>query len=139
MLPDLTLAIPTQTLIWLTDDNPEARTVNMLVLEEAVRQAEERVDAYLRGRYELPLNPVPTVIKDACVHLARYWLYGRRPEGADLPEAVTSTYKDALKLLEDVRDGKLTLGTPQGTAQPEPGEFKARARPAVFSTLLDKY
>lgn len=139
-LTDLQLAVPPQTLVWLSNDDTEATAVNAAVVEEAVRQAEELVDAHLRGRYNLPLQPVPSIVKDVSVNLARHWLYARRPEGNDLPDAVTRTYKAAMTLLESVRDGKLTLGTPTGEATPEPGEVKVRARPRRFSSdLLDRY
>lgn len=139
-LADLQLAIPAQTLVWLSDDNPEANGVNVPVVEEAVRQAEELVDAHLRGRYVLPLDPVPTVVKDMTVNLARHWLYARRPEGNELPDAVTRTYKAAMSMLESIRDGKLTIGAPSGAAQPEPGEMKVRTPKRVFGNeLLDRY
>ena len=139
-LADLQLAIPAQTLIWLSDDNAEAAGINLPVVEEAVRQAEELVDAHLRGRYVLPLDPVPTVVKDMTVNLARHWLYARRPEGSELPDAVTRTYKSALQMLETIRDGKLTIGAPTGEAQPEPGEMKVRARRRTFDNdLLERY
>ena len=140
-LPDLQLAIPPQTLIWLSNDDESATAMNAAVVEEAVRQAEELVDAHLRGRYNLPLDPVPSVVKDMTVNLARHWLYARRPEGSDLPDAVTRTYKAALKMLEQIRDGLLTIGDPEhGPAAPEPGEMKVRARPNRFDiSLLDRY
>ena len=74
-------------------------------------------------------------------NLARHWLYARRPEGSDLPDAVTRTYKAALKMLEQMRDGMLSIGDPEhGPATPEPGEMKVRARPNRFdSSLLDRY
>lgn len=144
-LADLQLAIPLATLIQLSNDavveygQPEP-TLNLAVVEEAVRQGEELVDAHLRGRYNLPLDPVPSVVKDATVNLARHWLYARRPEGSELPDAVTRTYKSALQILEAIRDGKLTIGVPTGEAAPEPGEMKVRARPRRFSSdLLDRY
>lgn len=139
-LDDLALAIPPQTLIWLSSDDESATAMNPMVVEEAVRHAEERVDGYLRGRYLLPLDPVPSIVKDVVVDLARHWLYTRRPEGRELPEAVTRTYKTALQILETVRDGKITLGLPTGEAAPEPGEMKVRVRPRRFATdLLDRY
>ena len=49
-LADLQLALPAQTLIWLSNDDASATAMNQAVVEEAVRQAEELVDAYLRGR-----------------------------------------------------------------------------------------
>ena len=139
-LADLQLAVPAQTLIWLSNDDEAAGAMNVAVVEESVRQAEELVDAHLRGRYILPLDPVPSVVKDMTVNLARHWLYARRPEGSDLPDAVTRTHKSALHMLEAIRDGKLTIGAPSGEAAPEPGEIKVRARPQRFSSdLLDRY
>lgn len=139
-LADLQLAIPAQTLVWLSDDSPEATEINLPVVEEAVRSAEELVDAHLRGRHLLPLDPVPTVVKDMTVNLARHWLYARRPEGSELPDAVTRTYKAALSMLEAIRDGKLTIGAPSGTAQAEPGEVKVRTPRRVFdSDLLGRF
>lgn len=143
-LADLQLSIPGQTLIWLSNDDEAATAIQAEVVGEAVRQAEELVDAYLRGRYNLPLGsadaPVPSVVKDITVNLARHWLYTRRPEGADLPDAVTRTYKSSIHMLESIRAGRLTIGVPTGEALPEPGEIKVRAKPQRFtSSLLDRY
>lgn len=139
-LADLQLAMPPQTLIWLSNDDETATTMNAAVVEEAVRQAEELVDAHLRGRYVLPLDPTPSVVKDVTVNLARHWLYARRPEGSDLPDAVTRTYKSSLHMLEAIRNNKLTIGAPTGEAVAEPGEVKVHARPRRFSAdLLDRY
>lgn len=128
---DLGNAIPLMTLTQLSNDDPAATAPNESVIDDGVRQAEELVDGYLRGRYQLPLDPVPTVLRDAVVYLARHWLYQRRPEGA-LPDAVKDSRKDTLKLLENIRDGVITLGTPTGQAVPEPGEIRVRARPQQF-------
>ncbi|MCL1861789.1 MAG: DUF1320 domain-containing protein [Proteobacteria bacterium] len=139
-LADLQLAIPAQTLVWLSDDDATATDINLPVVEEAIRQAVELVDGYLRGRYNLPLDPVPSIIKDMTVNLARHWLYARRPEGNDLPEAVTRTWKAAIQTLEAIRDNRITLGVPSGASAPEPGEIKVRARPQRFgNNVLDRY
>lgn len=139
-LDDLQLAIPPQTLIWLSNDDESATTVNAGVVEQAVAQAEELIDGFLRGRYNLPLSPVPTIVKDMTVNLARHWLYARRPEGNELPDAVVRTHKSAMSLLETIRDGKLTIGQPTGEALAEPGEVKVRARRRIFGQdTLDRY
>ena len=127
-LADLLLAIPRQTLVWLSNEESQAVDINEAVVEDVVRQAEELADAHLRGRYTLPLDPVPTVIKDMVVQLARHALYARRPEGNGLPDVVLQTYKASLRLLESIRDGKLTIGDPvASTPTPEPGAYKVRA------------
>lgn len=132
---DIGQAIPEVTLLQLSNDDPAAEQPNESVIEEAVRQAEELVDGYLRGRYVLPLDPVPTVLRDAVVYLARHWLYQRRPEGA-VPDAVKDSRKDTIKLLETIRDGVVTLGMPSGQAAPEPGEVKVRSRRQQFGDDL---
>ncbi len=132
---DLGNAIPLITLTQLSNDDPAARQPDENVIANSVRQAEELVDGYLRGRYQLPLEPVPTVLRDAVLYLARHWLYQRRPEGA-LPDAVISARKDTLKLLESIRDGVITLGLPSGHAMPEPGEIRVRARPQQFTAQV---
>jgi len=136
---DIGNAIPEMTLIQLSNDDPAAVSPNENVIEDGVRQAEELVDGYLRGRYNLPLDPVPTVLRDAVVYLARHWLYQRRPEGA-LPDAVKDSRKDTVKLLESIRDGVVTLGMPTGHAAPEPGEIRVRARRQQFDRdLWERY
>lgn len=128
---DIGKAIPELTLVQLSNDDPAAELPSESVIEDGVRQAEELVDGYLRGRYVLPLDPVPTVLRDAVVYLTRHWLYQRRPEG-DLPDAVKDSRKDTIKLLESIRDGVVTLGMPSGQAAPEPGEVRVRARRKEF-------
>lgn len=133
-LADLQLAIPPQTLIWLSNDDESATAMNQAVVEEAVRQAEELVDAHLRGRYNLPLDPVPSVVKDMTVNLARHWLYARRPEGSELPDAVTRTYKSALQMLE---------GTSADTVKvtrraPNKASAEAQAKAELDRRLLER-
>jgi len=132
---DIGKAIPELTLTQLSNDDPAAMLPNEEVIEDGVRQGEELVDGYLRGRYSLPLDPVPTVLRDAVVFLTRYWLYQRRPEGA-IPDAVKDSRKDTIKLLESIRDGVVSLGMPSGQAAPEPGEIKVRSRRQQFSDEL---
>ncbi len=132
---DIGSAIPERTLLHLSNDDPSAELPNEAVIEDGVRQAEELVDGYLRGRYSLPLDPVPTVLRDAVVYLTRHWLYQRRPEGA-LPDAVKDSYKNTVKLLESIRDGVVTVGMPSGQAAPEPGEIRVRARRQQFGDDL---
>lgn len=128
---DIGKAIPELTLIQLSNDDPAALQPDDAVIEDGVRQAEELIDGYLRGRYNLPLDSVPTVLRDAAVYLTRHWLYQRRPE-SPVPDAVKDSRRDTVKLLESIRDGMVTLGMPSGQATPEPGEIRVRSRRQQF-------
>ncbi|WP_405119214.1 gp436 family protein [Pseudomonas leptonychotis] len=129
---DIGKAIPPSTLLQLSNDDPAAELPDESVIEDCVRSAEELVDGYMRGRYTLPFDPVPTVLRDAVVSLVRYALYSRRPE-TDLPDTVKDDRRNTIKLLETIRDGVVTLGMPSGQAAPEPGEIRVRGRQQVFN------
>ena len=140
-IDDLKAAIPPRTLIELSNDDPAATEINDAIVIRAMRDASELADGYLRGRYTLPLDPVPTIVRNLVVDIARHWLYARRPEGYDFPEAVTRTYKASLQTLEAIRSGVITLGMPEtGKDIPEPGEMVVARRSQVFGDdLLERF
>jgi len=93
-------------LIALTDrDN--VGTLQTAVLQAALDKASGEIDTYLVGRYLTPLVSVSPLIKTYCIDIARY-----RLSGADVTEVETARtrYKDAIRFLESVRDGKTKLG-----------------------------
>ena len=132
---DIGKAIPELTLTQLSNDDSTAELPDESVIEDGVRQAEELVDGYLRGRYDLPLDPVPSVLRDAVVYLTRHWLYQRRPEGADIPEAVKDGRRSTLKLLESIRDGVVTLGMPSGQANSASNKAAPKQRETVSQRI----
>lgn len=55
--------------------------INEKVLNDAICYANELIDAHLRGgRYVLPLETGPTVLRDMAGNLVTHRLYLRRPE-----------------------------------------------------------
>lgn len=130
--------LPEQAVIELTNDDPRGKEPDMDKVEEALRAAGELVDGYLRGRYELPLSTVPTLLRDVVRTIARFKLYERRPE-SDMPETVMETYKAAVKTLEQIRNGRITLGVAAtAEALPERGEHRISAPAAFFSSSMKK-
>ena len=129
---DLTDVMDEVTLRQLSTDNSRATEANQAVIAKACEYATETVDGYLRSRYQLPLNQVPTLVRNICLQLARYWLYSRRPDGKGFPPNGTDAHAQALKDLERIADGKLHLGLLEvGMAEddnlPSALKFKARA------------
>ena len=129
---DLTEVMDEITLRQLSTDNSRATEVNQAVIAKACEYATETVDGYLRARYLLPLNQVPTLVRNICLQLARYWLYSRRPDGKGFPDNVKETHSQALKDLERIASGKLHLGLTEIGAEgddnlPSALKFKARA------------
>lgn len=122
-LSDIQKIIPTRTLAQLTDDEAGAE-VTVDVVDEAITAADEVIDAHLRGRYTLPFPDMPPpILRRLSADIAIFHLYGRRPEG-DIPEAISMKYKNAVRMLEKIRDGKLTIGEADKEKTPEPGAYK---------------
>ena len=135
-LDDIQRAIPAQTLIWLTNDDPAALSFDTGVLEMEVAAAETMVDGYLMGRYAYPLNPASSDLRQIVIGLARANLYGRRPEGNDLPEAVKLAYRQAISTVELARDGKYQISGQTGAMQQAPQSIKITTRRKVFSDKM---
>ena len=139
----LSRLIAERTLIQLSADDPQAEAPDPLILAEARAYADAQVDARLRQRYPLPLASVPRELTDWSLALARHWLYSRRPEGQDLPPAVVDAYRDALKALDAVRDGKMSLAvaaTGGETPAPEGARLQVVAPERLFNAdLLGRY
>jgi phage gp36-like protein len=120
-LADITDRIPEENLIQLTDDE-SLGAVNEARVSSAIGDADVLIDGYLRGRYPLPLDPVPALIKKLSIDIAVFNIYSRKLE-LEMPDAMSDRYKNAVKVLEHIQSGKISLGTSEGNT-PEPGEYQ---------------
>lgn len=100
------LALTTTLLLDLADDDDNGE-VDAGVVEAAIERADRRVDAYLRGRYELPFDPVPKEVVEISASLAVYYLLERRQ--ITPPEGVKQRRDDAMTLLKDLQSGRASL------------------------------
>jgi len=106
-LDDLKKLIPEEALIALTDDEGLG-SVNQPRIDEAVKQADAEIDSYCGGRYAVPFTTVPEIIKKLSVDIAIYNLYSRRVE--EIPETRAERYKNAIRQLEGITKGGISLG-----------------------------
>ncbi|MRR56959.1 MAG: DUF1320 domain-containing protein [Deltaproteobacteria bacterium] len=130
---------PNEDLIELTDDT-DTGAVDQANVDKAIAHADELIDGYLRGRYTLPLDPVPGLIRTLAAVITLRRLYGRRPR-LKIPEALADDYKNALKLLENIQKGLVTLGaaTP-GEELPTDAVSQVKAPARIFTDeLLETY
>jgi phage gp36-like protein len=106
-LADILKQISKDTLIQLTDDNQTGET-DTVIVDEAIIYSETLIDGYLRGRYILPLNLVPAVVKIIAVDLSVCRLYSRRFQ-TETPDAISEKYKNSIKMLEQIQKGIIAL------------------------------
>lgn len=108
-LADLKARFGELELIQLTDI-AALGVIDEAVVAQALADTEAMVDGYLGGRYTLPLASVPAILVSVVCDLARARLY---KDAA--PEIVIQRHQDALRYLDRLALGRITLG-----AVPEP-------------------
>lgn len=75
------------------------------VLDRALEDADAEINGYLAARYVLPLGSTPTLVVGLAADIARYRLYRD-----NVTETVEKRYKAAVKMLENIAGGKISLG-----------------------------
>lgn len=102
---DLKNYLPKDILQILSDDN-NADNIDVEKVNFAIREADNRIDGYLRGRYTLPLASVPFLITEYSVRLTVYFLY-IRGLSTTLPDSLKENYKDVNSSLKEIQAGRL--------------------------------
>lgn len=75
------------------------------VLNRALDDADAEINGYLAARYVLPLASTPQLLVGMATDIARYRLYRDQ-----VTETVEKRYKAAVKILENIAAGKISLG-----------------------------
>lgn len=97
-------------LVQLTDKSGVGM-VDMAPIERALTDAAAEIDAAVRGRYVLPMSPVPDLLTRVACDLARESLYAARPT-----EAVKDRAKTARGVLAKIATGAMRLEASQPAA-----------------------
>lgn len=133
-LEDVRALVPQDVLTELTDDEGLSE-VNEARVAEALTRAASEVDAYAGGRYAVPLNPVPEMVRTLTVDMALYHLYARRVSA--MPEVRAERYRTALRQLEGVARGSISLGVAEAPEAADMGDG-AETNRAVSANVFDR-
>ena len=123
---DVLGAISEDTLIQLTDDD-NLGMVDDAKVDQALTRADMEVNGYCGKRYQVPFSPVPDFVKALALDIAIYNLHCRK---SNVPPSRKERRDNAVKNLEQIAKGIVTLGVPDSTPVPE--TFTS-ATPAVVS------
>jgi phage gp36-like protein len=94
-------------LVALTDDT-DAGVYDPTAVQRAIDNAGALIDGHCEGRYSLPFNPVPALVRMYAVDLAIYNLYSRRPH-VEVPKAIAARQEQAVAYLRRVQIGSASL------------------------------
>ncbi|MBI5232801.1 MAG: DUF1320 domain-containing protein [Deltaproteobacteria bacterium] len=131
-LDDIKKTVPNNDLIQLTDDTSPPTAINQVNVDRAISDADELIGGYLRGRYSLPLNPVPGLVNTLSADISIYRLYARRIK-LKPPDMVLERYKDAIKTLEQIQKGTISLSGQTVGDVPDIGGVKGSGADRVFT------
>ena len=133
---DIEKQIPEDVLIELTDD-AGAGTVDTGVIDRAIADADEEIDAFASMQYSLPFSSTPGLIRKMSVDLAICNLYARRAH-LDIPESRGKRCDNDRKLLEQVARGTLKLDVPDPDRDSDAGVGTTSAKSdRIFSIGRD--
>jgi phage gp36-like protein len=127
--------IATIDVVQLTDDTGTKTQMDAnleAIVDEAIADAEALINGYCQKVYNIPLSPVPTLIKKYAVDISIYNLYGRRPTLA-IPETIIQAQKDALNFLKLVTEGKVALGAATPVETNSPNEINISSNTGEFT------
>jgi phage gp36-like protein len=130
-LDDLKAQAPEQVLVHLSDDEGIGQ-INQARVDAAIAAATDEINGYCQARYPVPFEPVPGFIRKLAADIALYNLFARRgydEESAD--KAVVDRYRAAVRTLENIARGLVTLGAPEPAPAAEGLDVRSRER--VFS------
>lgn len=116
---------------WLSDDVAAADRAAARIIQ-AIDEASSVVDGYLARRYTLPLATTPGILVTWARAIVRYKLHSDRITD-DRTDPVARDYRDAIRFLELVANGKFSLGVEDPTAGPgAAGEIQINPGSKVF-------
>lgn len=118
---DLEEQISRAELVELTDDSGVG-SVDTSALARAVADADAEIDSYCGGRYSVPFDPVPAIIRKISVDMAIYHLFSRRSV-LKVPEERQKRYDNAIRFLRDVSRGLISLGA-DAPSEPATGKVQ---------------
>ena len=108
---DIQTHIGFKTLTELSNDTPNATAPDFTVVSDLIEHASTTIDAYISGVYTVPFNPVPKIINLIATDIACYLCFMRRFTEMDVPKFWVQEYKDAIQMVKDIADLKITLDT----------------------------
>lgn len=97
--------------------NSTADSAGVDALSAHITRAESVVNSYVSARYSLPFTTVPPLIRTLSEDISSWFhIRGVSVQDGQRDNPWYSTYKDALKMLEEIRDGKTQLSLTDGSA-----------------------
>lgn len=152
-IADVRDALDSGALLTLVDDEGEGYTATGELrakqqsrVTKALVDAGNEADSFIGQRYDLPLPSTPPVLRGKVVDIAVWNLFARRGI-SESDEVVRERYRNAVKWLEQLAVGKVSLPLPAGGGEggsggstPQGSSASIRSQPRKFTRgTMDGY
>jgi phage gp36-like protein len=127
---DIEKRIGLAELLQLTDRSRSGQ-IDTDAVAAAIVDAATELEVYLTGRYTLPFASIPPALVPLAVSLAVYNLFSAR-RGGGMIDDVRNRYRDAIRLLEKINSGEVSLGVVPVSTVTET-EIVMQSAPSVWS------
>lgn len=104
-LSDMQSRFEATELVQVTDQVGNGE-IDVAFVEKAISDACSEIDSYVGVKYQVPVSPVPEVLKRYACDIARYNIWGLKGE---MPKVVQSRYDAAIKFLKSISSGTAKL------------------------------
>ncbi len=107
-------------------------------IDRAGADADELIDTFLRTQYEVPIDPVPGMIRSLSVDLRIHNLYQRRMRD-NMPDNILALEKRALAKLEKIQKGVIKITEAPDVASVQIATNKKASDKLFTDDLLDRF
>ncbi len=115
--------------VYVTFDRNNLGELDQAALDKALADADEEINSYLTGRYELPLVTVPPLLTRLAASIAMY----HGSTGTVMTEEKEKRYDGAVKMLEKIASGKTSLGLASSDEPDSREQMKVVSSTKLFS------
>jgi phage gp36-like protein len=120
-----------ETYVLTSVDRDDDGEPDLNSLTKAFAQASSEMDTYLGVRYDVPVDPVPDVLKRYCVDIGLYQLSSGA--GGGLTDEKRRRYEDAIKWLSKLAKADVSLGLPEGSGVEDEPLPRITESPRLFT------
>jgi phage gp36-like protein len=113
----------------LAGADPGGSTLAALIID----RAEGKVDGYLAARYAIPAPP-NGMLEDIALTLAEWELY-RRSDWGSIPEKLDEARKEAMEMLREIAEGKLSLPDASAAGSELSGDMEVSSDDPVYDEM----
>jgi phage gp36-like protein len=101
---DISHIISNLNLVKLTNEGTNLQIADETVIEKLINYCNSFIDDSLRGKYNLPLNSIPEVLKDIAAGIFIFKIYERKV-GTPMSDEIQKRYDNALSNLKNYTSG----------------------------------